>query len=34
MDLQAEFRGGISNLKRSIFSSHVSQTGKPQKIPL
>jgi len=25
-----EFRGGISDLKRSIPSSHVSQTGKSQ----
>ena len=30
MVCRAEFRGGISNLKRSILSSHVSQTGKPQ----
>nr|WP_315056283.1 hypothetical protein [uncultured Campylobacter sp.] len=30
MDLQAEFRGGISDLKRDILSSHVSKTGKPQ----
>ena len=30
MVCRAEFRGGISNLKRGILSSHVSQTGKSQ----
>ena len=27
---EVEFRGGISDLKRDILSSHVSKTGKPQ----